>query len=103
MRKTFSFTATAHKPPQALARVKNTVRKYLKRERRKSLPEGVDFWDFDCRVGDSEESASPVNVRDLIPGIDAVAQAGSEAVYVEILAKPGVRVHRPRPEDAAEG
>ncbi len=103
MRKTFSFTDTAHKPKQAIASVKNTVRKYLKRERRKSLPEGVDFWDFDCKVGSDEGSAATVNVRDVVAGIDAIAQAGGEAVYVEILAKPGVRVHRPRPELTPEG
>ncbi|MDG1483122.1 MAG: DUF6172 family protein [Myxococcota bacterium] len=102
MRKTFSFTDTAHKSPQAIARVKHTVRKYLKRERRKSLPEGIDFWDFDCKVGADEAGAATVNVRDVIPGIDAVAQAGAEAVYIEILAKPGVRVHQPRPEHHAE-
>ena len=102
MRKTFSFTDTAHKSPQAVASVKHTVRKYLKRERRKSLPEDVDFWDFDCKVGADEASAATVNVRDLIPGIDGVAEAGAEAVYIEILVKPGVRVHRPRPEHSTE-
>lgn len=102
MRKTFSFTDTPHKPAQAVASVKHTVRKYLKRERRKSLPEDVDFWDFDCKVGADEAGAASVNVRDLIPGIDSIAQAGAEAIYIEILAKPGVRVHRPRPEALAE-
>lgn len=96
MRKTFSFTDTPHKPPQAVASVKHAVRKYVKRERRKSLPEGVDYWDFDCRVGPDEESAAVEDVRDVVKRIDAIAAAGAEAVYVEILAKPGVRVRRPK-------
>lgn len=98
MRKSFPLTSTSHKPPQVLAGIKHTVRKYLKRERRKTLPEDADFWDFDCRVGADMDSAATVAVRELVPGIDAVAQAGAAAVYVEILAKPGVRVHRRKPE-----
>ncbi len=102
MRQTFPFANPRHKPPQALAALKHRIRKYMKRERRKALPDGVDFWDFDCKVGADEAGAASVNVRDLIPGIDSIAQAGAEAIYIEILAKPGVRVHRPRPEALAE-
>ena len=94
MRKTIPLTHPRHKPPQALAAVKNTVRKYLKRERRKTLPAGVDYWDFDCRVGLDEASAEPAHVAELVKRIDAFAQDGAEAVYVEILAKPGVRRKR---------
>ena len=94
MRKTFPLTSTSHKPPQVLAGIKNTVRKYLKRERRKRLPEDVDFWDFDCRVGSDETGASTIDVGDLVPGIDVIAQAGAAAVYIEILAKPGIRTSR---------
>ncbi|MFT5679411.1 MAG: hypothetical protein ACI8RZ_000315 [Myxococcota bacterium] len=102
MQKTFPLTSTSHKPPQVLAGIKNTVRKYLKRERRKSLPEDVDFWDFDCRIGSDEASASTVVVGEIVPGIDAIAQAGASAVYIEILVKPGIRVHRQKPEQTPE-
>lgn len=99
MRQTHSLANSRHKPPQALAALKNKLRKYLKRERRKPLPEGVDFWDFDCKVGLTEEAAEPVHVAELITQVDAIVTGGSEQVYVEILAKPGVRSKRP----AAEG
>lgn len=101
MRKSFPLTSTSHKPPQVLAGIKHTVRKYLKRERRKTLPEGADFWDFDCRVGLDEASASAVAVGDLVPGIGAIAEEGAASVYIEILAKPGVRVHRRKPKHPA--
>ncbi len=96
MRQTHPLTHPRHKPPQALARVKHTIRKYVKRERRKKLPEGVDYWDFDCRVGRDEASAEPVHISEVVKGIDALAVQGAEAVYVEILVKPGARTPRPK-------
>lgn len=94
MRQTFPFASPRHKPPQALAALKNRIRKYIKRERRKKLPEGVDFWDFDCRLGPDEDSAAPVHIAELIPKLGALADAGNTHVYVEILAKPGHRTPR---------
>jgi hypothetical protein len=91
MRQTHSFSHPRHKPPQALAALKNKIRKYIKRERRKKLPEGVEFWDFDCRVGLDEDTAVEVPLSDVIKQIDAASVQGATGVYVEILVKPGVR------------
>ncbi len=91
IRQTFPFEHPRHKPPQALAALKSRIRKYLKRERRKSLPEGVDFWDFDCRMGPTEDDAAPVHVSDILSGLDTLVAEGRTHVYVEILAKPGHR------------
>ncbi len=33
--------------------IKYELKKYIKRERNKKLPEEVDFCDFDCRYGDN--------------------------------------------------
>jgi hypothetical protein len=94
MRQTHSLTHPKHSPPQALAAVKNKIRKYIKRERRKKLPEGVDFWDFECRVGLEEESATEAHISAVIERMDALSEQGATAVYVEILVKPGVRTKR---------
>lgn len=94
MRQTFPFEHPRHKPQQALDALKYRIRKYLKRERRKALPEGADFWDFDCRMGPSEDEAAPVHVSQITAGIDALAAEGRTHVYVEILAKPGHRTRR---------
>lgn len=94
MRQTFPFSHPKHKPAQALAALKSRVRKYLKRERRKPLPEGVDYWDFDCRIGPSEDAAEPVHVAEIVPRMDAMSAEGRTHVYVEILAKPGIRLKR---------
>lgn len=94
MRQTFTFAESSHKPPQALAVLKNRIRKYIKRERRKALPENVDFWDFDCRVGEDEATAPVVHVAEIMNRMDQVFQAGNPKVYIEILAKPAVRMAR---------
>lgn len=95
MRQTHSLLSERHKPPQALAAVKNTIRKYIKRERRKKLPEGVDYWDFACKVGLTEDTATTVHLATVIEKIDGFAQSGATEVYVEILAIPGIRTKKP--------
>ena len=95
MRQTHPLTHPRHKPPQAVARVKNIIRKYIKRERSKTLPEGVDYWDFDCRVGLDEDSAEEVHIAGVIGRIDALSKEGAPAVYVEILVKDGHRLNKP--------
>lgn len=91
MKKTFPLTDPAHKPARVVERIKGDIRKYLKRERRKTLPENVDFWDFDCRVGESADSAEKAHVAELPGKVDQAAANGWSGVYMEILAIPGHR------------
>jgi hypothetical protein len=96
MRKTFPLTIDGKHPERVLEAVKHDIRKYIKRERRRPLAEGVDFLDFDCRVGLDAETAHISHVGSLIADIDALVKEGAKAVYVELLAKPGVRQARPQ-------
>jgi hypothetical protein len=98
MRRVFPLNIPDRKAPLVLAAIKNEVRKYLKRERRKVLPEGVDFWDFDCQVGPDREHPKSTHPGDLISALDAAAEADWPEVYVEILAKPGRRTAKPASE-----
>ena len=75
--------------------VKHDIRKYAKRQRRTALPEGVDFWDFDCKLGLSAEVAAPVHFGNLIEQLDVAAKEGAVALYVEVLPKHGQRKARP--------
>ena len=95
MRKTFQLTQEGRHPDRVLEAVKHEIRKYLKRERRRDLPEGVDFLDFDCRCGATKDSAQVVHLSALMTSLDAVAKEGATEAYVEVLAKPGVRQSRP--------
>lgn len=91
MKKSFSLESSNHKPARLAEQVKGDVRKYLKRERRKDLPEEVDFWDFNCRVGMSAEDATAVHEKEIGKAIDAALEAGKPSVYLEIVAKEGRR------------
>lgn len=101
MRKTFPLRAEGKHPDRVLEAVKHEIRKYIKRERRRDLPEGADFWDFDCQFGADKEAAAAVAPSDLTAVLDALAQAGGEQCYVELLAKPAVWVRRPASQPAA--
>jgi hypothetical protein len=78
--------------------IKHEVRKYLRRERRKNLPEDVDFWDFDCRFGVDEASSDVIHVADIDKSIDQAESKQLESFYLEILAKPGRRNKKSKKE-----
>jgi len=91
MKKTLPLAHPKKKPERQLEAVKGEISKYLKRERKKNLPEGVDFWDFDCKCGADAETADVVHVAELPKRIEALQAEENTACYVEILAKPGKR------------
>ena len=91
MKKTFSLTSPKHQPARVVEQIKSDIRKYLKRERKKPLPEDVDFWDFNCKIGLGDATPETKHVEEIIPSIDQAATHGSESVYIEILATPGRR------------
>lgn len=91
MKKNFSLSSTKHKPDRQIELVKHEINKYVARERRKALPEGVDYWDFDCKCGATPATATALHLEEISKRIDAVAASSSDSVYVEIMAKPGVR------------
>jgi hypothetical protein len=98
MKKTFKLTHPKIKSPRLVEAIKYEVKKYLKRERRKKLPKGVDFWDFDCRIGVDEASSEVVHVYDINKAIDQAESKQLESFYLEILAKPGQRNKKPGEE-----
>ena len=98
MKKTFKLNIEGKNRDRVLDAVKHEIRKYVKRERRRELPEGVDFWDFDCRFGATEAQAVVVHFATLTGLIDGIASAGGEQFYVEILASHGRRQARPAGE-----
>ncbi|APW43622.1 DUF6172 family protein [Rhodoferax saidenbachensis] len=98
MKKTFPLAVEGKNTDRLLDATKHEIRKYLKRERSRALPEGVDFWDFDCRFGTTADNAVVAHVAELIGLIDGAAKDGSPQFYIEILAKHGIR----KPRDPAD-
>ncbi len=95
MKKTFQLAVEGKNRDRVVDAVKHELRKYVKRERRRELPTGVDFLDFDCRFGLTPDSAEAVHLNGLIPAIDAAVKEGAASCYVEILSKPGHRKAKP--------
>lgn len=91
MKKTFKLNIEGKNRDRVLEATKHEIRKYVKRQRRVPLPAGVDFWDFDCKFGASADNAAVVHFATITALIDAVAQAGGDAFYLELLAKDGHR------------
>jgi hypothetical protein len=102
MKKNFPLQAEGKHPDRVLEAVKHEIRKYFRRERNRDVPKGVDFWDFDCKVGLSEDTAEVVRVSGVIEAVDAAAKTGVASVYVEILSKHGVRLIKAQGLDAQE-
>lgn len=91
MRKTFKLTDQKIKPERQVEAVKYEIKKYIKRERNKKLPDGCDYWDFDCKFGDDADSAAVIHLSAINKAIDAQVLSKKESFYVEILAKTGTR------------
>tara|TARA_B110000037_G_C16785891_1_gene369344 strand:- start:102 stop:434 length:333 start_codon:yes stop_codon:yes gene_type:complete len=91
MKKTFTLTNPKVQYARQIESAKNDLRKYLKRERRKKLPEDVDYWDFDCKYGETAESAATVHVAEIVKSVDKAESKELTSFYIEILAKPGIR------------
>lgn len=98
MKKTFKLHVEGKNSDRVLEAIKHEVRKYVKRERRKALPKGVDYWAFDCKFGVTADVAEVVRLGELTKKMDEVSVAGSESFYVEILAAHGIR--KPRDENS---
>ncbi len=91
MKKTITLTHPKIKVPRLVEAAKHDAKKYLKRERNKKLPEGADYWDFDCKYGETAKEAETIHVSAINEHIDQAEQKGLESFYLEILAKPGIR------------
>lgn len=87
MKKAFPLHLSDKTDSQVIAAIQVTLNKYVKRERRKALPEGTARWDFRCRVGVNHEEALPCALAEIPAGINAVALAEHPEVYIEILAE----------------
>tara|TARA_R110000787_G_scaffold99044_6_gene203513 strand:- start:113 stop:403 length:291 start_codon:yes stop_codon:yes gene_type:complete len=91
MKKTFELTHPKIKVDRMVESVKHEVKKYLKRERNKTLPQDADYWDFDCKIGKSAQTADVVHVATINQQVDTLVTEGVTSFYLEILVKPATR------------
>ena len=91
MKKTFQLTHPKIKPARMVDAIKSEIKKYIKRERNKDLPNDADYWDFDCKFGLTELTADEIHMSAINKAIDEVIKADAESFYVEVLVKTANR------------
>jgi hypothetical protein len=99
VKKTYSLDIEGKNRDRLLDAAKHDIRRYVKRERSRPLPAGVDFWDFACRLGSAEDTATALHFGELFASIDAIAREGGDRFYVEVVTGHGHR--SPRAQEAA--
>jgi hypothetical protein len=87
LKKIFHLQQENKNPERVLESIKHEIRKYLKRERSKKLPEKAVFWDFDCRFGQNSDKAEGLPASEIIAALDKAKDADWDQCYVEIIAK----------------
>ena len=102
MKKTFKLSHEKIKVPRLVEAIKYEVKKYLKRERRRDLPEGTDYWDFDCRFGADESDCKVIHVSEINKSISWAESEQLKSFYLEILAKPASRNKKPPTEEISD-
>lgn len=91
MKKTFTISHPKIKTARLFEAVKHDVKKYVRRERNKSLPEDTDYWDFDCKYGITEDVAESIHLSKINKAVDEAEKAGLTSFYIEIIAQAKVR------------
>ncbi len=99
MKKTFELTHPKIKIERRVDAVKHEVKKYLKRERKKVLPEGANFWDFDCKFGNTQAEAKTIHLSQINKLIDQTQVESLTSFYIEILAKAANKPERVLSDD----
>ncbi len=91
MKKTFKLNIENKHPDRLLEAIKHEIRKYIKREKRKNLPEGVDFWDLKCKFAKNDETPKEVDFNDITDCINEAAKEKCDSFYMEILSTEGIK------------
>lgn len=102
MKKTYVLTHPKLNLARIIEAAKHDAKKYMKREQRKQLPKGDDFWDFDCKYGPTEEEAKTIHVSEINSNMDEAEKAQLPSFYLEIIAKSKQRTQKPDDFEALE-
>lgn len=99
MKKTFALSHPKIKPARLVDSIKHEIKKYLGRERRKSLPEGTDYWTFDCLLGPTADTAKVIYTSEINKKIDEAVEQELSEFYIVILAR--AEAHKPKDDDSS--
>jgi hypothetical protein len=85
MKKTFQLKVENKNKDRLVEAIKNEIRKYIKRERKKPLPKDGDFWNFDCKFAKDDETPYEISFVDVTSSIDAAAKEDCNTFYLELV------------------
>jgi len=102
MKKTFKLKVENKNPDRQVESIKHEIRKYIKREKNKPKPEGVDFWRFNCKFAKDTDEPVDIDFNDITKSIDEAAKQNCETLYMEILSVAGKREPKPETADIKE-
>ena len=96
MKKTYQLHVEGKHPDRLLESIKHDIKKYMRRESKKAVPTGFDFWDFDARIGGQESDAQMVHPKEINARINELVAGAHTSFYIELLAKSVKRQPKPR-------
>ena len=88
MKKVYKLKDEKRNPERIVEAIKHEIRKYIKRERRKKLPKGAVYWEFDCRFGESAEDAKTMHSPELFSSLERAREAEWDSCYAELIRRP---------------
>ena len=91
MNKTYKLIEEKRDKDRVVEAIKHEVRKYIKREKNKPLPTGVDFWKLECKISRDSNELAFVEFQNLINTIDILVSEEAEVLNIEILSFEGIR------------
>ncbi|AEF53338.1 DUF6172 family protein [Marinomonas posidonica] len=96
MKKTFALSHPKLSYQRVIEVAKNEVKKYIKQERARALPEGADFWGFNCKFGQVESKAREIHEGDINVNISSAQSQHWKSFYLEVVPTPKTRMKRPK-------
>ena len=89
MKKTFLLTDPKKDPERVLDSIKHDIRKYIKREKRKELVDGSNFWKINAKFGQTEKSAVEIRFVDIMKNISDASTQKWDSFYIELISEAG--------------
>ncbi|MCJ8328289.1 MAG: DUF6172 family protein [Campylobacterales bacterium] len=86
MKKTYQLIDEKQNLDRIVESIKNDVRKYIKREKRKTLQD-EHIWMFDCKSAINDEEIKEIKFTDITNVIDEAADNNAKTIYIELISK----------------
>ena len=100
MKKVFKIKQEKLQPDRAVDAIKNELRKYIKREKKKDLPnKKTMYWDFDCKFGKTADLSEVCTFDEVLTQLSSIVANEWNECYIEVMAKA---VDKPLKEKSEE-